>query len=98
MKGMSGGREAPALCPVCGDDVPPGAAACPGCGADDETGWNEEATASDGLSLPGGDFDYDDFVRREFGGKQPPAPRRLLASTVAGLAALALLLWWLGLL
>ena len=43
---------APAECPVCGENVPRGAAACPGCGADERTGWNEEATRSDGLDLP----------------------------------------------
>lgn len=43
---------APENCPVCGEDVPRGAAACPGCGADERTGWNEEATRYDGLDLP----------------------------------------------
>ncbi|HEY0864169.1 MAG TPA: zinc ribbon domain-containing protein [Lacunisphaera sp.] len=43
---------APENCPVCGEDVPRGAAACPGCGADERSGWNEEATRYDGLDLP----------------------------------------------
>ncbi len=43
---------APENCPVCGESVPRGAAACPGCGADERTGWNEEATRYDGLDLP----------------------------------------------
>jgi hypothetical protein len=43
---------APENCPVCGEDVPRGAAACPGCGADERTGWNEEASRYDGLDLP----------------------------------------------
>ena len=42
----------PESCPVCGERVPRGAAACPGCGADERTGWNEEATRYDGLDLP----------------------------------------------
>ena len=42
----------PAECPVCGEDVPRGAAACPGCGADERTGWDEDATRHDGLDLP----------------------------------------------
>ena len=33
----------PETCPVCGEDVPRGARACPGCGADERSGWNEEA-------------------------------------------------------
>lgn len=42
----------PSECPVCGEHVPRGAAACPGCGADERTGWNEEATRYDGIDLP----------------------------------------------
>lgn len=42
----------PETCPVCGESVPRGAAACPGCGADERTGWNEDATRYDGLDLP----------------------------------------------
>ncbi len=49
----------PTECPVCGDDVPRGAKSCPGCGADERTGWNEEATRYDGLNLPDDAFDED---------------------------------------
>jgi hypothetical protein len=42
----------PETCPVCGESVPRGARACPGCGADERSGWNEEATRYDGLDLP----------------------------------------------
>lgn len=49
---MARGFPAPDPCPVCGESVPPEAAACPGCGADERTGWNEEATRYDGLDLP----------------------------------------------
>jgi len=38
--------------------------------ADEQTGWSEEAHAS-GLNLPDENFDYDGFVKREFGGKSP---------------------------
>lgn len=61
---------APETCPNCGAEVPRGARACPECGADEETGWSEEARAS-GLGLPEENFDYDDFVKREFGQKSP---------------------------
>ena len=57
----------PTECPVCGEAVPRGARACPGCGADERSGWNEEATRYDGLDLP--DAAYDD--ERE----HAPAPR-----------------------
>jgi len=49
----------PTECPVCGDDVARGAKSCPGCGADERTGWNEEATRYDGLDLPDEAFDED---------------------------------------
>jgi hypothetical protein len=42
----------PAVCPICGEVVPRDATACPGCGADERTGWNDEATRYDGLDLP----------------------------------------------
>lgn len=61
---------APETCPNCGAEVPPKARACPECGADEQTGWSEAASA-DGLDLPDENFDYDDFVKREFGGKSP---------------------------
>lgn len=47
----------PTECPVCGAAVPPRAACCPNCGADDRTGWNTEDTAYDGLDLPDSAFD-----------------------------------------
>jgi hypothetical protein len=56
----------PEVCPVCGEDVPPRALACPECGADHRSGWKPDA--ADGLDLPDEEFDYDDFVEREFGG------------------------------
>ena len=56
----------PAYCPNCGAAVSPNAAACPECGADEKTGWNEDAHAQ-GLNLPEEDFDYDEFIEREFG-------------------------------
>jgi hypothetical protein len=60
----------PEICPQCGADVPPNAKACPACGSDETTGWSE-AAASDGLDLPQEDFNYDDFVKQEFGSKSP---------------------------
>lgn len=47
--------------------------ACPECGADDNSGWREGAESYDGLDLPGGDFNYDEFVREEFGSSFKPA-------------------------
>jgi predicted nucleic acid-binding Zn ribbon protein len=47
----------PEVCPVCGEAVPRDAKACPGCGADERSGWNEAATRYDGLDLPDAAFD-----------------------------------------
>jgi hypothetical protein len=57
----------PAICPHCGAGVPPKAKACPACGADEQTGWSAAAREAT-PDLPDDDFDYDDFVRREFEG------------------------------
>jgi hypothetical protein len=60
----------PDTCPNCGADVPRGAPACPECGSDEQTGWSEEAGVG-GLDLPEEKFDYDEFVKGEFGGAKP---------------------------
>lgn len=58
----------PKICPVCGEDVPPKALACPECGADHNTGWKPGALDQDGLDLPGDDdFNYNEFIQNEFG-------------------------------
>ena len=56
---MSYNFTPPTECPVCGEDVPRKARSCPGCGADERTGWNEENTRYDGLNLPDEAFDDD---------------------------------------
>jgi len=58
--------SAPDTCPECGAMVPPNARACPECGADEETGWSERAQAQR-LGVPDDEFDYDEFVKEEFG-------------------------------
>jgi len=59
----------PETCPNCGADVPAGAKSCPECGADEQTGWSDSAYA-DRIGIPDDNFDYDKFVKEEFG----PAP------------------------
>jgi hypothetical protein len=56
--------------------VPPRAAACPECGSDYETGWSEDADAQR-LGLPDDKFDYDEFVKEEFGQGQGIRPRNI---------------------
>lgn len=60
----------PEVCPVCGTEVPRNALACPECGADDRSGWREDADAVDS-GLPDDDFDYEEFVKNEFGNGAP---------------------------
>lgn len=79
----------PENCPNCGADVPRTAKACPGCGADEETGWAEDAqqaTTAD-LGLPEENFDYADFVKREF---TRPSPKPQGLSWVWWLVGIAL--------
>ena len=83
-------RRPPPVCPVCGEDVPPDAQACPECGACHESGWKEDAEVYDGLDfLDEGEDEGDGRVR--WG-----APRGLspLWRIVALLVVLALF-WWL---
>lgn len=65
--------KTPEICPVCGEDVPSRALACPECGADHNSGWREEAETYGGLDLPDEDFNYDKFVHEEFGSSFKPA-------------------------
>ena len=61
---------------MCGTEVPPSARACPECGADDTTGWNEDRAVYDGLDLPDDEFDYDEYLKKEFGDADKPAKKR----------------------
>ena len=85
----------PEICPNCGAEVSPRAKACPECGADEETGWSE-AAGTDGLDLPDDNFDYDDFVKREFGSPNP-VPRGIhwFWWVVALVVAAAFIAFWL---
>jgi len=59
----------PDVCPNCGAELPPKAKACPECGSDEQTGWSEKAYA-DNLGLPDEEFDYNKFVKEEFGARR----------------------------
>jgi hypothetical protein len=85
-------REPPEICPNCGAEVPRNAKACPGCGSDDNTGWSEEASTG-GLDLPDEDFNYQEFVKEEFGSRSPvPAGRHWFWWIVAVLILVAFVL------
>lgn len=59
------------LCPFCEAEVAVGKP-CPGCSKKAKNSkpakksW-EQDSSSEGLDLPSADFDYDDFIAREFG-------------------------------
>jgi hypothetical protein len=78
--------------------VPAGAKSCPECGADEHTGWSEEAYASS-LNLPDDSFDYDEFVERELASRKKPIPRGihlfwwLAAIAVTGIFVIGIILW-----
>lgn len=65
--------ESPDVCPVCGEDVPRGSLACPDCGADHNSGWREDSDVYDAVDLPDEDFNYEEFIRAEFGSIPKPA-------------------------
>ena len=85
-------QHAPAVCPVCGEDVPRNAQACQECGADHRSGWRDDASSYDGVDLPD-EFNYEEFVQSEFG--NDPRPRGLSTfwwvTAVAVFLAMALL-------
>jgi hypothetical protein len=89
-------RESPAVCPVCGEDVPRGALACPECGADHNSGWREDAASYDGVDLPD-EFDYDEFARREFGSSpKPVGTSRIWWITAIVVLALTIVYFFVG--
>ena len=70
---MTSKPRAPKVCPVCGEDVPRTALACPECGADHASGWREDAETYDAVDLPDEDFNYEEFVKQEFGSSRRSA-------------------------
>ena len=82
----------PDTCPNCGAEIPRHAKACPECGSDENTGWSEEAYASK-LNLPEEKFDYDDFVKEEFGGQRKPRGIGWFWWSVAVVVLVFFLLW-----
>jgi hypothetical protein len=81
----------PEVCPVCNEEVPPGALACPECGADHHSGWREDAGFYDGVDLPDDDFNYNDFVKAEFGSRVKPAGLKMIW-WIAGIVLIAALI------
>jgi predicted nucleic acid-binding Zn ribbon protein len=78
-------------CPTCGEEVPAGARACPSCGADENTGWSEDARY-DGLDLPDEEFEYGKFLEKEGLGKRKRSRREITLLVVALLVLLGFVL------
>ncbi|MBT3378234.1 MAG: hypothetical protein HN742_38280 [Lentisphaerae bacterium] len=81
-------------CPHCGAEVRAGALACQACGSDAETGWTVHGDVGPSGYAGDADFDYDDFVRREFGGdgkRWLGYSRQQWQAIIASLLALAFL-------
>lgn len=74
---MKSKLRAPEVCPVCGEDVPRSALACPECGADHTSGWREDAEAYDAVDLPDEGFNYEEFVQQEFYSSRKPAIKKV---------------------
>ena len=84
----------PKVCPVCGEDVPPAALACPECGADHDSGWQENAELYDAVDLPDEDFNYEEFVEQEFGSSHKPAIKRVWWITALILIAVLIAIYF----
>ncbi len=85
---MSARFKPPGQCPACGEWVYRGAVACADCGACERSGWSGD-THEDGLDLPDDEFDYEDFVAREFGSQRA---KNLMMKNVWWWVALVLLI------
>jgi|GEM_PF-275470 len=89
-------RPTPEVCPVCGEDVPPKAKACPNCGACHESGWGDPDVGAGGIPEHGYEdeekFDYDRWRAREEGRERPRDGVRPLWKWVA-LFLLVFLFW-----
>jgi hypothetical protein len=88
-------KSDPFICPVCGEELHPGAKACPDCGACERSGWSADS-ALDGVDrTDDDDFDYDRFVEEEFGtrkiGQRGVNPIWTVAALVLLLAILLLI-------
>jgi len=83
----------PEFCAICGAEIPPKAKACPECGADESTGWSEDA-GGERLGLPDEDFNYEEFVKREFGGGKNPKPHGIhWFWWIVGILVIAAFVW-----
>jgi hypothetical protein len=82
------------VCPHCGEELPRDATFCRHCGASDQSGWSTDDAWSEWEPGDPGedDFDYDEFVAREFPDQvQRHAGRHTVRWTVTALVAAVLI-------
>ena len=83
----------PGDCPNCSEEVPARAKVCHHCGATAEAGWNEPS-GTEGLDLPDDDdFNYDEYLEKEFGRPNSKSARRRGVWIAVALLIVAALLW-----
>ena len=88
--------DEPFICPNCGAEVSAKAPACPECGADEKTGWSDD-TIYDGTGIEDpGEFNYEDWKRREVDGRGPRRTSKQWFWWGVTVLILALLLWLIG--
>ena len=79
------------VCPSCGEEVRVGSVRCFGC--EPRRPW-EQDEAYDGTGVGEDDWDYDEFVRQEFGegsgGKEPSGKRLFWCGVAIGLVVVFL--------
>ncbi|HTS16547.1 MAG TPA: zinc-ribbon domain-containing protein [Verrucomicrobiae bacterium] len=81
------------ICPNCGAEVPAKAKACPECGADEQTGWSDN-TIYDGTDIEDpGEFNYEEWKRREVEGRPPRRTRKQWFWWAVAIAVLIALVW-----
>ncbi len=85
---------APTECLNCGAEVPLKARACPECGACENTGWSEDSEY-ESTRFVEDEFQYNDFIEREFDKGGVPRGKRLnlIFRVVSVLLILFLLIW-----
>lgn len=81
------------ICPGCGAEIRVGSKGCPKCNNLDP--WEiEDNDVYDGLNLPDDDFDYDEFVKNEFGSGEVKRGKSLLWWIAAVILLIALFFTW----
>jgi hypothetical protein len=89
------------ICPNCGSQVRGDARFCRECGASDESGWSEDDSPWNDESRLGlgveEDFDYDEFLNREFPDRAHLTPkqriRRWATAALVAIVTIAFLAW-----